>query len=89
MKNYKYPYGHREDWLKKMKEKPSELWPTDCSWSFENKNKIYGTPLFDDFYLERDFKDKIIDAIDKDFDVQGKLFEKVWMDSLKVFSRNK
>jgi len=38
----------RKDMSKKIKEKPDGMWPVGWPYSFKNKEKIYGSPWFDD-----------------------------------------
>ena len=53
-----YPCGGRIPFFEKLKDNISMSWPTTNTWSFKNRNKIYGTIqldsiIFGNFHLNK------------------------------------
>lgn len=74
----KFPNGSRKKWLENIRDKPGDYWPIGDGWSYENKNKIFGTFLLDDFFLETHNRNVILDNINNDLVAKEKIFNNVW-----------
>ena len=59
----KFPGGSRKKWLEAIRDKPGDYWPIGDGWSYENKMRVYGTFLSDDFFLETNNRFTIIEGI--------------------------
>lgn len=74
----KFPGGSRKKWLDSIRDKPGDYWPIGDGWSYENKQKVYGTFLFDDFFLDANNRFLILDAIDNGVMLKQTLFNSIW-----------
>lgn len=74
----KYPWGSRKNWLESIRDKPGDYWPIGDGWSYENKEKIYGTFLSDDFFLDTNNRFRIIENIDNSIPFKFGVFMNIW-----------
>ena len=74
----KFPGGSRKKWLESIRDKPGDYWPIGDSWSYENKEKVYGTFLSDDFFLDTNNRYPILENIDNGLTLKQALFNNIW-----------
>jgi hypothetical protein len=74
----RFPSGSRKKWLNNIRDKPGDYWPIGDGWSYENKHKVYGTFLSDDFFLETNNRYLILENINNDFLAKQSLFNNIW-----------
>ena len=43
----RYNGKERKNLLEMLERNPSNMWPTGTIWSFQNKAKVYGSPMLD------------------------------------------
>lgn len=74
----KFPGGSRKKWLDSIRDKPGDYWPIGDGWSYENKQRVYGTFLSDDFFLDTNNRFTILEAIDNGLMLKQTLFNSIW-----------
>ena len=74
----KFPWGSRQNWLDSIRDKPGDYWPIGDGWSYENKEKVYGTFLSDDFFLGTNNRFRIIENIDSSIPFKFGVFINIW-----------
>ena len=74
----KFPGGSRKKWLDSIRDKPGDYWPIGDGWSYENKQRVYGTFLSDDFFLDTNNRFTILEAIDNGVMLKQTLFNSIW-----------
>ena len=77
--NKNFPFKSRKKWLKVLKEKSGNFCSKLDNWSYENKNQVFGTFLFDDFFFNRKFKGDIIKSLSLNKNNRIKYFVDFWL----------
>ena len=76
----RFPGGSRRKWLDSIRDKPGDYWPIGDNWSYLNVEKVYGTFLSDDFFLDTNNRFAILENIDNGINFKLILFKKIWKD---------
>lgn len=75
-----WPFQNRQKWLSHLVTRPSDQWPLGDGWSYENKEKIYGSFMLDSVILKEiwpTMRADVVEGVDKGLGARFELIEKL------------